>query len=191
LSHTHELAFFRWTGPAAVVLAWVVIFAAVSQNHWFVLTKNALSDLGSPAANIPAIFDIGMMITAVLAGLFSVFLMWVADNKVKVVAATFWLVSSSALLLIGYFHEGTYPHLFVSGWFFYQSDIAIFSWGIGSLVSKEHRWAMFSLGLALAAPIVAFFVRWPSTGVLEVYGISIIDAWTILFTLKPLRIDTV
>jgi hypothetical membrane protein len=177
----------RASGICAVISAWLTIAIGIYRNPWFVLTRNAFSDLGGPRAADPWIYNSGMLITAALLMAFSAYLLATSRNRVESMGASFASIAGIFLALIGIFHEGTYPHVFVSTWFFVQMDVAIGIWGIGGIVARDRGIGAGSLILAVAAPIIALIVRWPSSAVLEAYGISIIDAWAIAVALRGSR----
>lgn len=130
----------RASGICAVIPAWLTIAIGIYRNPWFVLTRNAFSDLGGPRAADPWIYDSGMLITAALLMAFSAYLLATSRNGVESMGASFASIAGIFLALIGIFHEGTHPHAFVSTWFFVQMDIAIGIWGIGGVLARSrHR----------------------------------------------------
>ncbi len=156
--------------------------ASVMVNPWFVFTRNALSDLGGPHARLPWIYNCGLVATAVLVIAYAAYVIDRADNKLIVTSAAFMAVGGIFLAMIGVFHEGTYPHVFVSTWFFVQMDLSLILWGAGSLAEGLRLKGSAEVALGVAAPAVAIMVRWPSTAVEEVYGIVIIDVFVLLST---------
>lgn len=173
------LKYLRYCGITAVVFAWLVITISIYLNPWFNFFRNAFSDLGSPSANYPFVYNYGLVITAIMIGLYSIYLMAYSRNKVETVGASFFLVASIFLALIGIFHEGTYPHVFVSLWFFIQSGMAVLIWGMGALLEKL-RVGLYSILIVIIASILAIIVKWPSGATLETLGILTIDLWAIL-----------
>ncbi|MFP3284720.1 MAG: DUF998 domain-containing protein [Nitrososphaeria archaeon] len=129
----------RASGICAVISAWLTIAIGIYRNPWFVLTRNAFSDLGGPRAADPWIYYSGMLITAALLMAFSAYLLATSRNGVESMGASFASIAGIFLALIGIFHEGTYPHAFVSTWFFVQMDIAIGIWGIGGVLARSRR----------------------------------------------------
>jgi hypothetical membrane protein len=165
------------SGLSALILAWVVIFLSIQYNPWFSITKNAFSDLGGPNANMPWIFNYGLVATGVLSAVFSTCIINSSRNKLECVAGAFMFIASIFLMLIGIFPKGIRHHLFVSLWFFIQADISIITWG-ASFRGKE---GVFSLLAGIISPIIAAVVKWPSTATVEAFGITVIDLWVILY----------
>lgn len=93
-----------------------------------------------------------------------------------IAASSFVMIAAIFLALIGIFHEGTYPHQFVSLWFFIQFDIAILVYGIG-LLRVKRKWEIY---IFIISNIVAGIVKWPSAATIEAYGIIVIDIWVIM-----------
>ncbi len=176
----------RYSGIIAVILAWVVIAVSISVNPWFVFTKNAFSDLGGPYATDPWIYNYGLIITSVFVDLYSINLLLTSRNKVESFASAFVFVAGLFLALIGIYHAGTRPHVFVSTWFFVQMDMALIALGIGSLMGGDRGLGLFSLLLGVLAPIPASLIPWPSAATEEAYGIVIIDIWVVVRTYMDL-----
>ncbi len=171
-------------GLAGIAVAWIVIFVAAMLNPWFVFTRNAFSDLGAPGATAPWFFNDGMMLTGTLICIYSWSLVVFSGNRTETTGSVFFLVAGFFLIMIGFFHEGTYPHLFVSYWFFVQSLLAILAWGAGLVFDRRKRTGLVLLLLGAVSTIVAVLVPWPSTAAIEAFGIVVIDIWTIVMAVE-------
>jgi hypothetical membrane protein len=171
------LGFF---GLLAAALAWTVIAASVATNPWFVFTSDAFSDLGGPRSTDPWLYNYGLVSVAALVFVYSIQLGRVAQSKVEVVAASFVMVASIFLGMIGVYHEGTYPHVFVSTWFFVQFDLAVLASGIGLYLRGKRTMGLAVLALFVVASLGAVVVRWPSAATIEAWGIGAIDVWAII-----------
>lgn len=172
-------SFGEYLGLVAAFLAWVVIGLCVAINPWFVFTRDAFSDLGGPSANHPSLYNYGLMAVAALVFLYALYLLQIASNKAEAVACSFVMVAAIFLALIGYFHEGTYPHRFVSTWFFVQFDLAILVSSIGLYLRGHRRAGLGVLLLFVVGTAVAAAVHWPSAATIEAWGIAVIDVWAI------------
>ena len=174
-------------GPAAAIVAWIVIgIAWILNSDWFVLTRHAFSDLGGPGSCCPQLYNYGLILVGVLVSLYGVGCFLAASSKPGTAGAAYMALAGVFLALIGVFPSGTRHHVFVSTWFFVQSDLALLLllWeaarGHDSMLSR----------LALAATVLAFpvagvvdlLVGWPSAAVLEAYGIIIIDLGVVAVT---------
>ncbi len=167
-------------GPLAVVLAWVVIGVSSLINPWFSIWKNAFSDLGGPAARDPWVYNYGMVVVAAAMMTYGACMVTEGVNKLHDVGGAFFIVAGIFLALIGTYHEGTYPHRFVSEWFFYQADLSALAWGAGSLRAGRRLPGVAETGIAVLGPLVAAALRWPSGATLEAYGIILIDTFALL-----------
>ena len=177
----------------SIVAAWVTVLLSISLNPWFRVTANALSDLGGgnlalnghPSPTDPWIYNYGLILTGIFILAFSSFSIRLGENKIENAGLSFFIISGLFLALIGIYHEGTYPHDFVSIWFFILSSISFFTVGI-SLVSKAPRYGIFMIIFLVAAWVAYSMVNWQSTAEDEIFGILVIDV-TVLIYLMSLR----
>lgn len=172
--------FLRYFGILALAVGWITIIMAVSANPWFSLTRNALSDLGAVGRSTAWIFNWGITAAGALALLYSIYLIASSRGKLETLASTIFLLSSFHLTLIGLFPEGTYPHLFVSYWFFTSAGVAILAFGAAFLARRDLSLGILFTLLSLIGFICAVIVPWPSIGSLEVFEIILISLWAIL-----------
>jgi hypothetical membrane protein len=173
-----------YLGFAAVFTAWAFILASIALNPWWVghFTTGALSELGTPGDHVryPWVYNSGLVITSVLAFLYSVSLAYLSLNRVQVVGSAFFMIASVFLAMIGVFHGGTYPHTFISSYFFVQADLSAFTWGIGLLLSRFRGTGVTILALSVAAPVLASLLPLTSAAEDETLGILAIDLWVFI-----------
>ncbi|MEB3758303.1 MAG: DUF998 domain-containing protein [Desulfurococcales archaeon] len=170
-------------GVASPLLAWIVIGIAWKMNPWFNVLEDAYSDLGGQHATDPWIYNYGLVTVGVLMAFYGALLACWARGKLGVIGASYLALAGVFLVLIGVFHEGTRPHTFVSIWFFIQADIALILLG-GEFRDKPLGLTVL-LSSLLAFPVaiaVGATVGWPSTAVLETYGILLIDYGVLAIT---------
>lgn len=176
-------------GLAAIIVAWVFIGLSWYFNRgWFVFTENAYSDLGGSKSCCPWLFNYGLIVSGVLAIAYSIGLIALGSNKYEVIGGSYMLIAGIFLVLIGVFPTGTRPHVFVSTWFFIQSDLAltVLSYGLWRRIGSRRILSVFTMTI-LAIPvavIVGLSIGWPSAAVLETYGIVIIDIAVAIITLE-------
>lgn len=180
-----EVKRLAWSGFIGGIVYWLFVFWSISQNPWFSFWKNALSGLGGASANAPWIYNVGLVVTSMFVALFSAYLIFIAHNKIQTVGGAYISVSAIFLALIGIFHEGTYPHVFVSTYFFIQFFLGALIYGIGSRGTLGIG-AVFLFILA----IVGTLVKWPSTAILEAYEIILVMAFTLLVPLYSKNFTT-
>ncbi|MGC8671202.1 MAG: DUF998 domain-containing protein [Thermoprotei archaeon] len=177
-------AVLRVSGAVTVALPWLSILLSMTVNHWFNPLKGAFSDLGSAAATDPWFFNYGLVVSAVFVAAFSLALMRLSKNKLETAGGAFLLVAALFLAMIGIFHEGTYPHDFVSYWFFLQADLAVGAIGVGRIFAREGGKGSFLTAWNFAWPIVATLITWPSTAALEAFGIASLDVAVLVLILS-------
>ncbi|MGB9729777.1 MAG: DUF998 domain-containing protein [Thermoprotei archaeon] len=170
----------RFSGPIAAILAWITIGVSVYYNSWFAFNANAFSDLGGPRATNPWIYNYGLIVTAIFVIMYSLYLILDSLNKLEIVGGSFIFIAGMFLSLIGIYHAGTRPHVFVSTWFFIQMDLAILTYGLGLVLEKIKYYGIISIMLSIIGPITTVIIRWPSVAMMEAYGILIIDIWVFL-----------
>jgi hypothetical membrane protein len=156
----------------------ITIALSTYYNPWFSIFKNAFSDLGAPSANLPWIYNYGLIVTSIFITLYSIFIILSASNKLEVISGAFFFVAGIFLSLIGIYPAGTRPHVFVSTYFFIQSDIAILSWSLG-ILNKNRKIGLAFLIIAIVSPLIGFIIEWPSVALQESFGIIIITIWAI------------
>lgn len=167
------------SGIAAIVSAFAWIAAAMILNPGFDFFTGALSQLGSPGSNSPWVYNVGLMFTAVLLFIFACGLLLWSRNRVESAGSSFFMMAALFLALIGIYHGGTYPHDFVSLWFFVIADLAIITWGIGMSMENLARGGYIFLIAAIATG-AGFGISWPSSAELETFGTCAIAVWALL-----------
>ena len=174
MNYEKFLSVTRFCGLVTLLVYWIFTLLSISKNPWFSVMHNALSDLGSPEAREPWLYNYGLIISSPILFLFSLHLIDIAKNRIQVVGGAFITIASLFLSFIGIFHSGTAPHGFVSSYFFLQFFLGMEIFGCAT----SKKWSIFTTMLFLSA-LFGAFLHWPSTATLEIYEIGII---TILVT---------
>ncbi len=166
---------WRYGGAITLVVYWSFTLVAMHHNPTFSVMGGALSDLGAPNANAPWIYNYGLILSFAPFFLYSLYLIYISENKIQTAGATMILISSVFLAFIGIFHSGTSPHGFVSSYFFLQFffGMLVFSCGMKSALRY------LGVGLFIAA-LIGAFLPWPSTAILEIYEIIVIAIFVIV-----------
>lgn len=170
-------------GLCVIVFAWIVIGLASYLNPWFNVTQGALSDLGGgnlianghPAPSYPYVYNVGLIITGVLIMILSSLVISLTTNKIEIAGESFFIISGLFLALIGIYHEGTYPHDFVSIWFFILATASYFVIGASMLLGLAKK---FGVAIMVAVPlawVIYALVPWQSTAEDEIFGVVVID----------------
>jgi len=173
-------SFTKYAGLAAALTAWSTFAYTISVNPWFMFTEHAFSDLGGQGAFRPGVYNVGMMASGLLVMFYSLRCVQDAVNKLETVGGAFLAVAGAFLVFIGVSPSGTEAHGFVSFWFFAQADLAIMAWGLGLVTRGERDLGVVVAGLGFLSPVVAYLVPWPSTAMLEAFGIVVMNIWVVL-----------
>lgn len=182
---------FSLFGPIALATVWITVAISWHFNaSWFNYYTGALSDFGGYHAFYPYIYNYGIIITAAFLFLFSISLLYRSGNKVETVASAFSIVAAVVLIQIGVYHEGTYPHLYVSYYYFLQQDASMILWGVGLLMRKAKPAGIFTLFISIVFLILGGTLPWPGAATLETYGILTFGAWAFLMNSRKLTRET-
>ncbi|MCY0880049.1 MAG: DUF998 domain-containing protein [Firmicutes bacterium] len=173
-------------GPLAIASAWATILWAIREYPGYHLLGHSLSDLGGPLSPDPAVYNVGLMVTGGLISLYGVALLLASRDPAASAGATVFSLDGVFLGLIGYFHEGTAPHVFLSMWFFIEAALGCFLWGIGQ--RRRLLWSFFYQCWAVATLAVGLGLTFPSTAYREIFGVAAIDVFG-LATFFQMRIS--
>lgn len=175
----HVFGFFRYLGILGVLFFWLIVLISVSLNPWFMFTHDAFSDLGGPRANAPYVYNYGLITLGAMLYLFSIWIATKTRSKLELIGASWLMIASLFLSLIGVYPSGSRPHTFVSSWFFIQTWLSMTPFLLQSFLSRNKDDAVVFSSLFILSPIIAFIVEltagWPSVAVLEAYGVVVID----------------
>ncbi len=171
----------RWlcfSGPLAVLFSLLVIGVSWFVNRsWFVYTRDAFSDLGGYRSVAPWIYNYGLIFIGFLIVLFSICIFILSNDKYFGAGASQLGLAGVFLALIGVFHEGTRPHVFVSFWFFLQMNVALIILAYSFYRLGDRLGLLVLVVEALEFPLgilIDKLVGWPSAAVVESYGIAYI-----------------
>lgn len=172
-------SFFAISGMAS---AWITILVSILINPWFRVTGNALSDLGGgnqilnghPSPNMPFVYNDGMILTAILIILFSAIMITATVRKMEITGESFFIISGLFLALIGIYHEGTYPHNFVSIWFFILASLSYAVIGVSMISTELNKFGIVIIVVIVSSWIAYWLVPWGSVAENEIFGIVII-----------------
>ena len=193
------MKYIKYMGFSAIAAAWITIFAAISVNPWFRIQKNALSDLGGTniisnffqhqAPADPYIYNVGLMVTGLLIALFAIAAIANSRNSIENTGSAFFIIAGLFLALIGIYHEGTYPHDFVSIWFFIIASIAYATIGISLLFTKFRRVGIAILIILPVSWVLFIEIPWQSVAEDEIFGVIVIDIMVLLhiYTFQKLK----
>jgi len=180
------LKILKYSGLSAIAVFISSVIVSVNFNPWFSLFENAFSDLGGSKANMPYIFNYGLICFGFLTLLFSAYSIYISSNKVETAAGGFMAIASIYFMLIGFFPYNPSSfllHGFVAISSFIIGYISITVWGLGSLLSRSNRrLGLYLLILSTLSPFIIYFLSSLSDALVESYGILVLAAWVIQIT---------
>ena len=178
-------------GGMSILFAWFTILLAIYLNPWFHVNVNALSDLGGksinssghPYPNYPFVYNGGLMITGLLIGLFSLTAIERSVSRAEIIGFSFLIITGFFLALVGVFHEGTYPHVFLAEWFFLLGKISFLIIGISLMLQKFHLPGATMFIFDIIAWIVEALIKFKSVAENEIYSVLVLDMLIIIYIL--------
>jgi hypothetical membrane protein len=165
------------SGILSPIIAFLLISIAILIHPWFSFNKNALSDLGALHTQNNWVFNSALILGGILAMIFSWSIQGRGENAVENAGYVVFFVASFFMMLIGLFPEGTTIHWTVSVMFFLLSAIAIFTVGLGFILSKRYVEGIFVIGLVMFALSLSFGIRWGGIAIPETIGAVSIAIW--------------
>ncbi len=167
-------------GIFAPIIALAGIGTAIFINRsWWRLTDNAISDLGKLGLPYNWVLNVSLIVSAVLAGYYSLGLLKEASNTVEKLGIGLFLTGIFFLALIGIFPEGTGPHYYVSWGFFIFASLGFLITGIGMGLSGEKGLAVFSVAIFAVGWALALWAknRFPGIAPAEFVGVFGVILW--------------
>ena len=175
----------RYSALALVILPWILFLLCYLLNPQWVLTRDALSSFGDPSfSKFPFVYNYGLGIIAIVIWIMALGIVVTSENKMQTFGGAFWFVAGFFLAMIGIYHGGTYPHDFVSTYFFVQAALTILVMGIASFTAQDFKGAVVPISLAIIMPLGDILIPFPSSATTEIFEIVIIDAFVIFSLLN-------
>ena len=167
-------------GAAAPLTSFVFIAAAILTHPWFSFSANALSDLGALGVRDNWIFCAGLILSGLLALLFSYYLLSISDGMGEKAGSSLFFAASVFLALIGIFPEGTAPHFAISLSFYILGAASIAVFGTVLIIEKNGIYGSISLLILISAFCMVLIPKWSAIAIPETIGASAISAWVYL-----------
>ena len=172
------------------IIAYSMIFIAISMAPWFTWQGNALSDLGAhPGSDV--IFNTGLMISGILFVIYSVGLLLNFKEFLDRVGALILIFAGISLFNIGLFPETAgHIHWQVSVMFFVSLPFGILFVSLGH-IKKDKALIITGIFVFIASLIIWSF-PWASIGVTRVAIPEFLSSlcgviWVELLTYKMLK----
>lgn len=178
-----------FSGVAAPLLGFTMILLSIRSSPWFSWTKNALSDLGVSGPG-SLIFNYGLVLTGVLAIVFSLGLYELAESCLAGRLGFLLFIAGNVFLSgIGIFPETSGRiHYYVSVAFFVSIPLSMLALGISIKRRGMKKFGRFSLASGSVAAVV-WLPRWSSAAIPEALSAVAMGLWSSVFGLWMLRIS--
>lgn len=177
-------------GILTPIIAFTCIFLAIASWPAFSWTENALSDLGVQEGLTPILFNNGLIVSGILALVFSSGLIVLMNGKTLARIGAFVLVLADlALVAIGIFTENARPmHLYASVSFFVLYPISMFFHVAAFVRMNKVKTAVFTFLVGIAAS-VAWIMQWvigfgSGVAIPETVAALSASAWSMIMGLK-------
>jgi len=163
-------------GIAAPVVAFSLIFLAISLSPWFSWTANALSDLGVGEADF--VFNSGLIAGGILTMVFAAGLLTIFRGRpLGRVGAALLFMDAIALLGIGVFSEAAGDiHSYFSVAFFVLFPISLFLLGAGAVMVGSKKFGSFTIVDGVLA-VIPWVFGWDGVAIPEAISALVASIW--------------
>ncbi len=163
-------------GIAAPVVAFSLIFLAISLSPWFSWTANALSDLGVGEADF--VFNSGLIAGGILTMVFAAGLLTIFRGRpLGRVGAALLFMDAIALLGIGVFSEAAGDiHSYFSVAFFVLFPISLFLLGAGAVMVGSKKFGSFTIVDGVLA-VIPWAFGWDGVAIPEAISALVASIW--------------
>ncbi|MEM0121743.1 MAG: DUF998 domain-containing protein [Nitrososphaerota archaeon] len=175
-------------GLLSLVVAYSSIALSISISPWFSWMENALSDLGArQPSNV--IFNLGLMLSAVLAFFFLIGLRRLHKGALGTVGVTLYALSTISLFMIGFFPETAgIIHYYVSVTFFVFVALTLIIFGAYNLIYPPRSVVLGTALLLLSAiAIVVWLFPWRGVAIPELIASLTISALVVIMSVRMLN----
>ena len=187
-------------GIITPLIAFGCILLAIAYAPQFSWTDSALSDLGVMTNPTSVLFNLGLIVSGILAIVFAFGLLIFFNKTVSGrIGVIMFVLDCLALICIGVFPESAKPmHLYASVAFFAIFPLAMFLMTASFVLSSKHRMALFTFAIAVFAAVVwaaEFLVHYvPGVAIPETLSALAACLWVAVLSFnilrKPLNPDT-
>jgi hypothetical membrane protein len=197
------ISWLKISGTCGIItpsVAFSCILLAIAYAPHFSWTDNALSDLGVMPNPTSVLFNLGLIVSGILAIVFAFGLLIFFNKTVSGrIGAIMFVLDCLALICIGIFPESAKPmHLYASVAFFAIFPLAMFLMTASFVLSSKHRMAVFTFSIAVFAAVVwaaEFLMHYvPGVAIPETLSALAACLWVAVLSFnmlrKPLNPDT-
>jgi hypothetical membrane protein len=180
-------------GILAPIVAFGCIFFSIEYATNFSWTNNALSDLGVMAYPTSTLFNLGLIVSGILAIIFASGLFILFSGRLAGrVGTMLFLLDTLALTAIGIFPESSRPmHLYASVVFFALFPFAMFFMTAAFVLESRNGMAWFTFLVSVFSAVVwisEFWVHYaPGVAIPETLSAITASVWAIVVSSRMLN----
>ena len=177
------------SGIIAPPIAFTLILLAIAYSPNFSWTENALSDLGIQEGVTAVLFNTVLIISGVLAILFTTGLFkFLQENLLSRIGAFVLTLSAFALTAIGVFPENVKPiHFYASVTFFTLFPLSMFFLSASFLRTSKMKLGFFTFIVAIVTAIVWTIPFGKGVAIHETLSGLSASAWSMVLGFKMLK----
>jgi len=190
------ISWLKISGTCGIItpsVAFSCILLAIAYAPHFSWTDDALSDLGVMPNPTSVLFNLGLIVSGILAIVFAFGLLIFFNKTVSGrIGAIMFVLDCLALICIGIFPENAKPmHVYASVAFFAIFPLAALLMTAAFVFSSKHRMALFTFAIAVFAAVVwvaEFLVNYvPGVAIPETLSALAACLWVVVLSFKMLR----
>ncbi len=111
--------------------------------------------------------------------------MWNSRSRSEIIGLYFFILDGLFLSLVGVYHEGTAPHVFLAEWFFLTGKVTLFILGFSLILHRAFSYAAALLMLDAFAWLLESRITFISVAEYEIYNVFIMDLLVLIYLLRP------
>ena len=167
---------YRYAGILAPIVALGSIILAILTHPWFSFSENAISDLGAIDVEKNYILNYGLVISGILATIYSIGLYGEQRSDLGRFGSLLFLIASLFLTMIGVFPEGTPLHFPISVSFFILMYVSILLIGISTYDSEFIFFTLLIFLFGVEGSLISL-LEYGSVGIAELISIITFTIW--------------
>jgi hypothetical membrane protein len=110
---------------------------------------------------------------------------WNSRSRSEIIGLYFFILDGLFLSLVGVYHEGTAPHVFLAEWFFLTGKVTLFILGFSLILHRAFSYAAALLMLDAFAWLLESRITFISVAEYEIYNVFIMDLLVLIYLLRP------
>ena len=138
----------------------------------------------TPGSEFPKCIQRWPYPTGLVIGLFSISSAWNSRSRSEIIGLSFFILDGLFPSLVGVYHEGTAPHVFLAEWFFLLGKVTFFILGFSLIIQRAFSFATALLLLDALAWLIEARITFVSVAEYEIYNVVIMDLLVLIYLLR-------